>query len=96
MSETIETALRVLEKQLNQPLMAALEVCARCGICAEACHYYRAEPALEHIPAYRGEQLRKAYRAEHDFVSRIFPAWTGAKKLDESTLPAECPTFCGG
>ena len=31
---TIETALQVLEKQLNQPLEAALEVCARCGLCA--------------------------------------------------------------
>ncbi len=54
----VATALQVLEKQLNQPLAAALEVCARCGICAESCHYYVSEPKLEHVPAYRGEQLR--------------------------------------
>src|SRR5512135_3248194 len=86
MTETIELALKTLEAQLNQPLETALEACARCGICAEACHYYRAEPKLEHIPAYRSEQLRSVYRYEHDALSRIFPAWTGAKKLDESTL----------
>lgn len=86
MPETVELALKTLEGQLNQPLVTALEVCARCGICAEACHYYRAEPRLEHVPAYRAEQLRRVYRHEHDFLSRIFPAWTRAERLTESTL----------
>jgi Fe-S oxidoreductase len=86
MTETIELALRTLEIQLNQPLETALEACARCGICAESCHYYRAEPKVEHIPAYRAEQLRSVYRYEHDFLSRLFPIWTRSKKLDEPTL----------
>jgi Fe-S oxidoreductase len=86
MTTQVETALQALEKQLNRPLVAALEVCARCGICAEACHYYMAEPSVEHVPAARGEALRRAYRAEHDFLSRIFPKWTGAEKLNEETL----------
>ncbi len=86
MTTQVETALQVLEKQLNRPLVAALEVCARCGLCAETCHYYMAEPTVEHVPAARGEALRRAYRAEHDFLSRIFPQWTGAEKLTEATL----------
>lgn len=86
MTEMIDIALKTLEAQLNQPLETALEACARCGLCAEACHYYRAEARLEHIPAYRAERLRAVYRHEHDFLSRVFPAWTGAKKLDEGTL----------
>jgi Fe-S oxidoreductase len=85
-TETIELALKSLETQLNQPLETALEACARCGICAEACHYYRAEPKVEHIPAYRAERLRSVYRYEHDFLSRLFPIWTRSKKLDEPTL----------
>ncbi|MDO8624846.1 MAG: (Fe-S)-binding protein [Candidatus Diapherotrites archaeon] len=86
MTETIQIALKTLEAQLNQPLETALEACARCGLCAEACHYYRAEPKVEHIPAYRAERLRDVYRYEHDMLSRLFPAWTGAKKLDEPML----------
>jgi Fe-S oxidoreductase len=86
MTETTELALKTLEAQLNQPLETALEACARCGICAEACHYYRAEPKVEHIPAHRAEQLRSVYRYEHDFLSRLFPVWTHSKKLDEPTL----------
>jgi Fe-S oxidoreductase len=86
MSAQTEIALKVFEKQLNRPLEAALEVCARCGICAEACHYYQADPTPENVPAQRGEALRRVYRAEHDFLSRIFPQWTGAEKLTDETL----------
>jgi Fe-S oxidoreductase len=82
----VATALRVLEEQVDQPLAVALEACARCGLCAEACHYYRADPRPEHVPAARGEALRRIYRAERDLVSRVFPWWTRARRLDEQTL----------
>ncbi len=82
----VDTALSILNKQLNQPMMAALEVCARCGICAEACHYYVADPAPANIPAAKAESLRQVYRWEHDFLSRLFPSWTGAQPLSEQKL----------
>ena len=63
MTAATESALQVLERQLNQPLLAALEVCARCGLCAEACHYYQAEAIPENVPAARGEALRQVYRS---------------------------------
>jgi Fe-S oxidoreductase len=85
-SDKVQTALDVLEKQLNQPLATALEVCAHCGICAEACHYYVADPKTENIPASRAESLRRVYRSEHDFLSRILPALTGAERLSEEKL----------
>jgi Fe-S oxidoreductase len=85
-NDAATTALQVLEKQLNRPLATALEVCARCGVCAEACHYYVSEPKLEHVPAYRAEQLRQVYRRKHDFFGRFFPAWVNSKDLDEAML----------
>jgi Fe-S oxidoreductase len=88
MTATVDSALALLDRQLNQPLVAALEVCARCGICAEACHYYVADPKPEHVPAARAEALRKTYRAEHDLISRLVPGWTGAEKLTEERLAA--------
>jgi Fe-S oxidoreductase len=84
----VENALSVLHNQLNQPLLTALEVCARCGICAESCHYYVAEPKIENIPAARAEELRKVYRAEMDPIGRIFPRWVGAEALTEAKLEA--------
>jgi len=86
MSDMVKTALGVFERQLGRPLEAALEVCARCGVCAEACHYFQAEPCVENTPVARGEALRRVYRAEHDFLGRIAPWWVGAEKLDEASL----------
>jgi Fe-S oxidoreductase len=85
-NSNVETALNILNQQLNQPLVAALEVCARCGICAEACHYYQADPIPENVPAARAEELRKVYRHGNDLLSRLFPAWTGANQLTETKL----------
>ena len=80
---SVQKALEILEKQLNQPLKTALEVCARCGICAEACHYYVAEPKVEHVPAYRAEQLRKIYRKKHNFFGKYVSWLVDAEELDD-------------
>jgi Fe-S oxidoreductase len=88
MSTKTETALDVLHKQINQSLVAALEVCARCGICTEACHYYQAEPVEAHMPAMRAEELRKIYRSEYDWLGKLFPAWTRSEKLTDEKLAA--------
>lgn len=82
----VKNALEVLEKQLNQPLAAALEVCARCGICAETCHYYLADPRPENMPASKADQLRGIYRSQHDLLGKLFPRWNGVKPLNEDTL----------
>lgn len=81
---TVQKAIEIFEKQLNQPLKTALEVCARCGICAEACHYYVSEPKIEHVPAYRAEQVRKIYRKKHNFLGKVLPELVGAIELDEN------------
>jgi Fe-S oxidoreductase len=81
-------AEEILKKQMTQQLVSALEVCARCGICAESCHYYASEPEIKHIPAARGEALRRVYRALFDPIGRIFPKWVGASKLTEEELNA--------
>jgi Fe-S oxidoreductase len=82
----LDAGLATLKSQLNQPLVAALEVCARCGICAETCHYYQADPQPAHIPAARAEALRGVYRSQNDFLSRLFPRWTGAEPLTEARM----------
>jgi Fe-S oxidoreductase len=84
--DSVSTALDVLDKQLTQPLLAALEVCARCGVCAESCHYYAADPRPEYVPAARAEALRRTYRSGRGWLSRLFPAWTGAEALTEPGL----------
>jgi Fe-S oxidoreductase len=83
--DDIKTMLDVLEQRLGRQLITALEVCVRCGICAEACHYYRADPDPKHVPAYRAELLRRIYKRQHDPLGKILPGWVGASELDALT-----------
>ncbi|HWQ83744.1 MAG TPA: (Fe-S)-binding protein [Anaerolineales bacterium] len=79
-------ALDVLRQRLNRQLEASLEVCVRCGLCAESCHYYLANPKPEYVPAYRAEQLRKIYRQLFDPLGKAAPGWVGAAELDQEMV----------
>jgi Fe-S oxidoreductase len=85
-NEKAELALDVLRQRLNRQLDASLEVCVRCGICADSCHYYVSNPKPEHVPAYRTEQVRKIYRQLFDPVGKVAPGWVGAAELDQEMV----------
>jgi Fe-S oxidoreductase len=84
--EKAAVALDVLRQRLNRQLEASLEVCVRCGICADSCHYYVSNPTPEHVPAYRAEQLRKIYRKLFDPIAGAAPGWVGAADLDQELV----------
>jgi Fe-S oxidoreductase len=84
--EKAKRALDVLRGRLNRQLEASLEVCVRCGICGDSCHYYVANPKPEHVPAYRAEQLRKIYRGLFDLIGKTAPGWVGAAELDQKMV----------
>jgi len=84
--EKAALALDVLRQRINRQLEASLEVCVRCGVCADSCHYYVADPKPEYVPAYRAEQLRKVYRKLFDPVAGAAPGWVGAAELDQEMV----------
>ena len=84
--EKAAQAIDVLRQGLNQQLQASLEVCVRCGVCADSCHYYVSNPTPEHVPAYRAEQLRKIYRHLFDPAGKVAPGWVGAAELDQEMV----------
>jgi Fe-S oxidoreductase len=75
-----------LKALIDRKQLASLEVCVRCGICTESCHYYRSEPRLEHTPFYRAEQLRKIYRHLFDPVARRFHRWFNSEVPSDELL----------
>jgi Fe-S oxidoreductase len=84
--EKTALALDILRQRLNRQLEASFEVCVRCGLCAESCHYYVANPKPEHVPAYRAEQVRKIYRQLFDPLGKVSPGWAGAARLDQDMV----------
>ncbi len=86
--EQNKTALarEMMEKLVDRRVLTALEVCVRCGTCAESCHYYQSDPKTEHTPYYRAEQVRRVYRQFMDPVGQAFPGWFGAKPTTDEAL----------
>ena len=48
-----------------------LEACTRCGMCAEACHFYQATGNPEYAPVWKLELLRRAYEQRFTLVGGI-------------------------
>jgi Fe-S oxidoreductase len=77
-----------------------LEACTRCGMCAEACHFYQATGNPEYAPVWKVELLRRAYEQRFTLVGK-FKTLIGLEKpiLDEdlthcSELNYQACTVC--
>ncbi len=75
-----------LKKLIDRRVLGALEVCVRCGICTESCHFYRSDPKTEYTPFYRAEQVRQLYRYLNDPLGRLVPRWVNAKAPTDESL----------
>ena len=48
-----------------------LEACTRCGICAEACHFYQATGNPEYAPVWKIELLKRAYEQRFTLSGKL-------------------------
>lgn len=83
--ETIEKGLKVLNTKDNGKLLTHLNSCVHCGLCAKSCIYYRTMPEARFIPATKVDLVASIYRRYATTTGKIFPALTGARKLDKKT-----------
>ncbi len=88
MSETVTAALGAFDRTLDRRLTTMLEVCARCGICADSCHVFASTGETKDAPTARSEAVRRFYRRRHDPLGRLFPWWVRAQDATEEDLDA--------
>lgn len=72
--------------RMTRSLAIALETCVRCGLCADSCHIYLATHDPATTPVAKAERVRRIYKKDHDWLSKILPFRTGAKELTEAEL----------
>lgn len=79
---TVDTATRAeLEKRFNRLVGAsATNLCTHCGWCIDTCHVYLATGDVRLSPVAKADLIRRHYKRSHDWLSRIFPRWTGARR----------------
>jgi Fe-S oxidoreductase len=63
-----------------------LDICVRCGACADKCHFFIGSGDPKNMPVLRAELLRSVYRRYFTPEGRIFGKYAGARDLTEDVL----------
>ena len=85
--ETKEKVYQELDKRFNRLVgTSATNLCTHCGWCIESCHIFKATGNPDHSPVAKAEKVRRVLKRKHDWLSHLFPKWTGAKDLTDSDL----------
>lgn len=93
-------AVRTFVKETGGWVAAQLEACTRCGMCAEACHFYQATGNPEYAPVWKIELLRRAYEQRFTFGGKLRLALGLDKPITDadlarwSTVVYEACTMC--
>jgi Fe-S oxidoreductase len=60
----VDEAMRSFVREFGRTTALHLDTCVRCGLCAEACHFYRTTGNPEYTPIYKLLPFRRAYLRE--------------------------------
>ncbi len=63
-----------------------MDICVRCGACADKCHYYIGSGDPKNMPVLRAELLRSVYKNDFTTLGRILGKLSGARPMDEQVL----------
>ena len=63
-----------------------LDICVRCGACADKCHFFIGSGDPKNMPVLRAELLRSIYRRYFTASGRILGKMAGARDLTEDVL----------
>ncbi len=63
-----------------------MDICVRCGACADKCHYFIGSGDPKNMPVLRGELMRSVYRKEFTTAGKMLGRLAGARDLTIDVL----------
>ena len=83
-----EIILEGLRERLERfrSLKVFMDICVRCGACADKCHFYIGSGDPRNMPVLRAELLRSVYRKEYTTAGKILGEIAGARELTMDVL----------
>lgn len=63
-----------------------MDICVRCGACADKCHFYIGSADPKNMPVARAELMRSIYRRYFTLSGRIFGSLAGGRELTEDVV----------
>ncbi|MGD9318794.1 MAG: (Fe-S)-binding protein [Desulfobacteraceae bacterium] len=83
-----EIVLEGLRERLERfrSLKIFMDICVRCGACADKCHFFIGGGDPKNMPVLRAELLRSVYRKEFTTAGKILGMFAGARELTYDVL----------
>lgn len=63
-----------------------MDVCVRCGACADKCHFFIGSGDPKNMPVLRAELMRSIYRKDFTLAGKILSSLTGSRVMTEDVL----------
>ncbi len=90
-----ERARQALDRSIRGLAAYHLNACVACGLCAETCHIYQAEPEPANHPGVKAGRVIRHYRRYHTFLGKYAPWLVGAQDLTAESLDELVDTVYG-
>jgi Fe-S oxidoreductase len=58
-----------------------MDICVRCGVCADKCHFYIGSGDPRNMPVLRAELMRSIYRKDFTALGKVFGKLAGGREL---------------
>jgi Fe-S oxidoreductase len=83
--EIILEGLRVRLKRFRS-LQVFMDICVRCGACADKCHFFLGSGDPKNMPVLRAELLRSVYRKDFTAAGKLMGKLGGGRELTPQVL----------
>lgn len=83
-----ETIVAGMRERLGKfrSLKLFMDICVRCGACADKCHFYLGSGDPKNMPVLRAELMRSVYRGEFTKAGQILGRLAGGRKMTIGVL----------
>ncbi len=83
-----EIVLEGLRERLSRyrSLQIFMDICVRCGACADKCHFFIGSGDPKNMPVLRAELLRSVYRKDFTTAGKILGKFAGARELTTDVI----------
>ena len=83
-----DTIIRGFKERLDRfrSFKLFMDICVRCGACADKCHFYIGSGDPKNMPVLRAELIRSVYRRYFTAAGKILGELFGARDLTEDVL----------
>ena len=80
--ERTRNAMRAFVSDFGMSVASHMSVCVRCGLCAEACHFYVTTGDPKYTPIHKLKPFQQAYEREMSAFAPIYRMFGMVKDVD--------------